>query len=95
MTPLIQNPFSWIYFPTALALGALHALEPGHAKTLTAAYLIGIRGTKRDALLLGLSVAFTHSLVVVGISVAALWLGRETFTQDVTDWLQLEAALLL
>lgn len=86
---LTENPLSWVYFPTALMLGALHALEPGHAKTLTAAYLIGIKGTKRDALLLGLSVAATHSIVVVGISVIALWLGRETFTQDVTHWLQL------
>lgn len=50
MTPLIDNPFSLVYFPTALALGALHALEPGHAKTLTAVYLIGIEGTKRDAI---------------------------------------------
>lgn len=89
MSPIVENPFTWVYFPTALALGALHALEPGHAKTLTAAYLIGIKGTKRDALLLGLSVAFTHSIVVVSISLAALWLGRETFTQDVTHWLQL------
>ncbi|HEX7673983.1 MAG TPA: hypothetical protein VF412_07425, partial [Bdellovibrio sp.] len=74
MNPMIENPFTWLYFPTALALGALHALEPGHAKTLTAAYLIGIKGTKRDALLLGLSVAITHSFVVIAISVAALWL---------------------
>lgn len=95
MTPLIENPFTWVYFPTALTLGALHALEPGHAKTLTAAYLIGIKGTKRDALMLGLSVAFTHSLVVVGISVAALWLGRETFTQDVTHWLQMGSGLIV
>ena len=76
-------------------LGALHALEPGHAKTLTAAYLIGIKGTKRDALLLGLSVAFTHSIVVIGISVAALWIGKETFTQDVTHWLQLGSGIIV
>ena len=43
---------SILYFPTAVGLGALHALEPGHAKTLTAAYLIGTKGTKRDAVLL-------------------------------------------
>ncbi len=95
MNPIIENPLSWLYFPTALGLGALHALEPGHAKTLTAAYLIGIKGTKRDALLLGLSVAFTHSIVVVGISVAALWLGQETFTQDVTHWLQIGSAIIV
>ena len=66
---------SIVYFPTAVALGALPALEPGHAKTLTAAYLIGTKGTKRDATILGLSVATTHSLVVVGLSVAAVLLG--------------------
>ena len=89
MVPIVENPFTFVYFPTALALGALHALEPGHAKTLTAAYLIGIKGTKRDAFLLGLSVAATHSFVVVGLSIAALWLGREAFTQDVAHWLQI------
>ena len=56
------------YFPTAVALGALHALEPGHAKALTASYLIGIKGTKRDSIILGLSVAATHSIVVILIS---------------------------
>ncbi len=92
---MFLNPLNWLYFPTALALGALHALEPGHAKTLTAAYLIGIKGTKRDALFLGLSVALTHSIVVIGISVIALWIGRETFTQDVTHWLQLGSSSLV
>jgi nickel/cobalt exporter len=53
-------PLSLLYFPSAVALGALHALEPGHAKTLTAAYLIGTKGTKRDAVLLGMSVAATR-----------------------------------
>lgn len=88
-------PLSWIYFPTALALGALHALEPGHAKTLTAAYLIGIKGTKRDALLLGLAVAVTHSFVVVGISAAALWVGEEAFTGQVTRALQIGSGVLV
>ena len=95
MNPIIDNPFTWVYFPTALMLGALHALEPGHAKTLTAAYLIGIKGTKKDALLLGLSVALTHSIVVIGISVAALWIGKETFTQDVTHWLQIGSGVVV
>lgn len=95
MNPIIENPLTWMYFPTALLLGALHALEPGHAKTLTAAYLIGIKGTKRDAFLLGLSVALTHSIVVIGISVIALWIGRESFTQDVTHWLQIGSGVIV
>ncbi len=95
MNPLYENPLSWMYFPTALLLGALHALEPGHAKTLTAAYLIGIKGTKRDAFFLGLSVALTHSIVVIAISVVALWVGKETFTQDITHWLQIGSGIIV
>ncbi len=95
MSPIVENPLTWVYFPTALLLGALHALEPGHAKTLTAAYLIGIKGTKKDAFLLGLSVALTHSIVVVSISALALYIGRETFTQDVTKWLQIGSGIIV
>jgi len=80
---------SYVYLPSAIALGALHALEPGHAKTLTAAYLIGIKGTKRDAVLLGMSVAITHSFVVVLLSVAGIWVGREAFTDQAMFWLQI------
>jgi nickel/cobalt exporter len=89
MNPIIENPLTWMYLPTALGLGALHALEPGHAKTLTAAYLIGIKGTRKDAIFLGLSVATTHSIVVIGISIAALWLGREAFAGEASHYLQL------
>ena len=77
-----------VYFPAAVALGALHALEPGHAKALTAAYLIGIKGTKRDSVILGLSVAATHSLVVIGISALGLWIGNEAFSGQATLWLE-------
>ncbi len=61
---MITTPLAFLYLPTAVLLGALHALEPGHAKTLTAAYLIGIKGTKRDAVLLGLSAAGAHICLV-------------------------------
>jgi nickel/cobalt exporter len=53
---------------TAAALGAGHALTPGHGKTLMAAYLVGTRGTPLHALGLGLSVSLSHT---VGILVLA------------------------
>ena len=84
----MTNTLGIVYFPAAVALGALHALEPGHAKALTAAYLIGIKGTKRDSIILGLSVAATHSVVVIGISAIGLWLGNEAFTGQATEWLE-------
>jgi nickel/cobalt exporter len=83
-----------IYFPAAVLLGALHALEPGHAKALTASYLIGIKGTKRDSVILGLSVALTHSIVVILISAIGLWLGNEAFTGRATQWLETGSGLV-
>jgi nickel/cobalt transporter (NicO) family protein len=59
---------------TAAALGAGHALTPGHGKTLMAAYLVGTRGTALHALGLGLSVSLSHTvgiLVLAGLVVGA------------------------
>jgi nickel/cobalt transporter (NicO) family protein len=50
---------------TAAALGAGHALTPGHGKTLMAAYLVGTRGTAMHAVGLGLSVTFSHTLGIL------------------------------
>jgi hypothetical protein len=54
----------WVLFSAALiaaGLGALHALEPGHGKTIVAAYLVGSRGTARHAVLLGIVVTAAHT----------------------------------
>lgn len=67
----------------------MHALEPGHAKALTAAYLVGIRGTWREALALGLSAAVAHGAVVVGLAAGALWLGRAALADEGLRWLGL------
>ena len=41
----------WLYLPIAVLLGALHGLEPGHSKTMMAAYIVAIRGTVGQAVL--------------------------------------------
>jgi ABC-type nickel/cobalt efflux system permease component RcnA len=56
----------------AFGLGAAHALSPGHGKTIVAAYLVGSRGTFRHALLLGVTVTFTHTASVFGLGLAVL-----------------------
>ncbi len=53
-------------------LGGLHALTPGHGKTLVAAYLIGSRGTASHAIALGGIVTFTHTASVIVIGLLAL-----------------------
>lgn len=56
----------------ALLLGGLHALTPGHGKTLVAAYLIGSRGTTGHAVTLGTIVTLTHTASVIVIGLLAL-----------------------
>ncbi|NER84998.1 MAG: high frequency lysogenization protein HflD, partial [Leptolyngbya sp. SIO1D8] len=57
----------------AFALGAAHALSPGHGKTLVSAYLIGTRGTPQQALLLGATTTITHTLGVFALGLVALF----------------------
>jgi nickel/cobalt exporter len=55
----------WLVLLMAAGLGAVHALTPGHGKTLVAAYLVGQRGTVWHALVLGLVTTLTHTGVVL------------------------------
>lgn len=84
-----------LYLPAAIGLGALHALEPGHAKTMIAAYLIGIKGTWRDAVLLGVSAALTHSVVVIALAVAAVALSSRLVADAAGYWLAIGSAVLV
>ena len=44
-TTLLQQGNAWFFIPSAILLGALHGLEPGHSKTMMAAFIIAIKGT--------------------------------------------------
>jgi len=71
----------------AVALGAVHALAPGHGKTIMAAQAVsrGRRGL-RDILTLGLTVTVTHTLgvLVLGLLVAG---GSSVVTPALFPWL--------
>jgi ABC-type nickel/cobalt efflux system permease component RcnA len=56
----------------AVLLGGLHALSPGHGKTVVGAYLVGSRGNARHALFLGLTVTITHTAGVFALGVVTL-----------------------
>jgi nickel/cobalt exporter len=77
---LHQGQLGWgvmlIGLLAAFAFGAVHALSPGHGKTLVAAYLVGSRGTPRHAVLLGLTVTFTHTVSVFALGLTTLYLSR-------------------
>lgn len=81
------NP--WLFLPAAVLLGALHGLEPGHAKSMMAAFIVAVRGTKVQAGLLGLSAALSHSLVVAVLALLGLWLGDAAIGTTAQPWLHL------
>ena len=83
----------WIFIPTAILLGALHGLEPGHSKTMMAAFIIAIRGTIGQAVLLGLSAAISHSLVIWLLAALALHFGNQWNAESVEPYLQLGSAV--
>ncbi len=72
----------------AFVFGALHALQPGHGKTLVAAYLVGSRGTVRHAILLGGIVTFTHtaSVLVLGtlVLIFSAWVNPQQIIPGLT-----------
>ncbi len=86
---------AWVYLPTALLLGALHGLEPGHSKTMMAAFIIAIRGTVFQAVLLGLCAAFSHSLVIWLLAGLALHYGSQWNAESTEPYFQLGSAILI
>jgi len=86
--------FAGIYL-ASFALGMAHALEPGHGKTVVAAYLAGERGRNRDAILLGLTVTFTHSFSIILLAIAARLLSRSIPAQAVHAYIGMVSGVLI
>jgi nickel/cobalt exporter len=96
---LLQGPLTTFILLTSLGLalfiGALHALQPGHGKTLVAAYLVGSRGTLRHAVLLGAIVTFTHTFSVILLGVIVLFLSDRMLPETVNLWLGIASGALV
>lgn len=86
---------AWLYVPIAILLGALHGLEPGHSKTMMAAFIVAVRGTILQAVLLGLSAACSHSLVIWILASLALKYGAHWNVEQTEPYMQLASAGLI
>ena len=86
---------AWLFIPSALLLGALHGLEPGHSKTMMAAFIVAVRGTVWQAILLGLSATASHTLIVWIIGLAGLYFGRNLNLDAAEPWFQLASAAII
>jgi nickel/cobalt exporter len=72
---------------SAFIWGALHALSPGHGKTMVAGYLVGSRGRAKDAALLGLTVTITHTSAVFALGLITLAASAYVLPEDLYPWL--------
>jgi nickel/cobalt exporter len=84
----------WMLLILAAAVGAIHALTPGHGKTLVAAYLVGEQGTVWHALVLGLVTTLTHTGVVLVAAVALRFI-PSVWVESALQVLQVLFALLI
>jgi nickel/cobalt exporter len=80
---------------SAFGLGATHALEPGHGKTVVAAYLVGSRGRTLDAIILGAVVTFTHTFSVLILTVVSTIAAAYIVPHRVERWLAIGSGLLV
>jgi nickel/cobalt exporter len=83
---------AWLFIPSAILLGALHGLEPGHSKTMMAAFIVAVRGTVGQAVLLGLAATVSHTIVVWGIAFAGLYIWQGVDAEVFEPYFQLASA---
>ncbi len=91
----LQQGNAWFFIPSAILLGALHGLEPGHSKTMMAAFIIAIKGTIKQAVMLGLAATLSHTAVVWLIALGGMYISRAFTAESVEPWLQLISAFII
>jgi nickel/cobalt exporter len=79
----------------AMGLGALHALGPGHGKTVVAAYLVGSRGTAKHAVFLGITVTLTHTSSVFALGLIVLFLSDFILPEQIFPWLSFASGAMI
>ena len=92
-----ENSLPFLLSALALAalLGALHALSPGHGKTIVAAYLVGSQGKAYHAIALGAIVTLTHTGSVFALGLITLTASRYLLAADIFPFLELISGLLI
>ena len=79
---------AYLFVPTAVLLGALHGLEPGHSKTMMAAFIVAIRGTVAQAVMLGVAATVSHTAVVWLVALTGLYFGSRWNAEASEPYLQ-------
>jgi ABC-type nickel/cobalt efflux system permease component RcnA len=79
----------------AIAFGAIHAMAPGHGKSITAAYLVGAGGRIRQAVIAGVAIASMHTASVIGLGLLILSAEKLFAPEKVYPWLGLVSGIVV
>ncbi len=86
---------AWLFFPMAIALGALHGLEPGHSKTMMTAFIVAIRGTVWQAFLLGVSATISHTAIIWILAGVGLHYSSQLNVEELEPYFQLVTGIIV
>ena len=75
--------------------GGMHAMSPGHGKTIVGAYLVGSRATAQHAVFLGLTTTITHTLAVFALGLITLFASHFIVPQQLYPWLSCLSGLMV
>ncbi|XRP97734.1 sulfite exporter TauE/SafE family protein [Methanocaldococcus sp. 16A] len=85
----------FLYAITAFILGMLHALEPGHGKSVLAAYILGTKTALKDAILLGITITISHTAVIFLLGILSLYLLTNLNVELVHDMMNILGGIIL
>ena len=91
----LDVPTTLVALLIAFLWGGLHALSPGHGKTVVGAYLVGSRGKAQHALFLGITVTLTHTAGIFALGLVMLGTSQLVLTEQVYPWLSGLSGLLM
>ncbi len=86
---------AWLFIPGAILLGALHGLEPGHSKTMMAAFIVSIRGTITQAILLGVSATVSHTAIIWLLAYIGLRYGGQWNAETTEPYFQIASGVII
>ncbi|MDQ2097837.1 MAG: sulfite exporter TauE/SafE family protein [Tychonema bourrellyi B0820] len=79
----------------AFAWGAIHAMSPGHGKTIVGAYLVGARATPLHAIFLAATTTITHTAGVFAVGGITLFASHLIDPEKLNPWLNLISGFLV
>lgn len=97
LTTLVQHgtTSALILILSALVLGALHGLEPGHSKTMMAAFIVAVRGTIGQAILLAAAATISHTAIVWVVALAGMYFSAQLNAESIEPYLQTAFGILI